>query len=74
MMQAGPFARIGLMVRDGDREVMQAAYAISSRPCPVTQEGLVRPRQGSLRSGAASCSSPGSCVAGAAPRGRAVTT
>jgi hypothetical protein len=41
MMQAGPFARIGLMASGADREVMQAAYVDFEPAVPVTQEGLV---------------------------------
>ena len=41
MMQAGPFARIALMVRDGDRDVMEAAYRDFEPAVPVTEEGLL---------------------------------
>jgi hypothetical protein len=41
MMEAGPFARIGLMVREGDRDVMEAAYRDFEPAVPVTQEGLL---------------------------------
>ncbi len=41
MMQAGPFARIALMVRDGDRDVMEAAYRDFEPAIPVTEEGLL---------------------------------
>jgi hypothetical protein len=41
MMQAGPFARIALMVRDGDQDVMEAAYRDFEPALPVTEEGLL---------------------------------
>ncbi|MEZ0172177.1 DUF2937 family protein [Microvirga sp. TS319] len=41
MMQAGPFARIAFMVRDGDRDVMEAAYRDFEPAMPVTEEGLL---------------------------------
>ena len=41
MMQAGPFARIALMARDGDRDVMEAAYRDFEPAVPVTEEGLL---------------------------------
>jgi hypothetical protein len=41
MMQAGPFARVALMVRDGDRDVMEAAYQAFEPAMPVTEEGVV---------------------------------
>jgi hypothetical protein len=41
MMQAGPFARIALMVRDGDTDVMRAAYREFEPAMPVTQEGVL---------------------------------
>jgi hypothetical protein len=41
MMQAGPFARIALMLRDGDRDVMEAAYRDFEPAMPVTEEGLI---------------------------------
>jgi hypothetical protein len=41
MMNAGPFSRIGVMVRDGDRDVMEAAYRDFEPAVPVTQEGLL---------------------------------
>lgn len=40
MMQAGPFARIALMLRDGDQDVMEAAYRDFEPAMPVTEEGL----------------------------------
>jgi hypothetical protein len=41
MMQAGPFARVALMVRDGDRDVMEAVYGTFEPAMPVTEEGIV---------------------------------
>lgn len=41
MMQAGPFARIALMVRDGDRDVMEATYRDFEPALPVTEEGII---------------------------------
>ncbi|MCG7394436.1 DUF2937 family protein [Microvirga sp. ACRRW] len=41
MMQAGPFARVALMVRDGDQDVMEAAYRDFEPAVPVTEEGLL---------------------------------
>ncbi len=41
MMQAGPFARIALMMRDGDRDVMEAAYRDFEPAMPVTEEGIL---------------------------------
>jgi hypothetical protein len=41
MMQAGPFGRIALMLRDGDTDVMQAAYGEFEPALPVTQEGVL---------------------------------
>jgi hypothetical protein len=41
MMQAGPFARIALMLRDGDTDVMQSAYREFEPAMPVTQEGIL---------------------------------
>jgi hypothetical protein len=41
MVQAGPFARIALMVRDGDRDLMEAAYRDFEPAVPVTEEGLL---------------------------------
>ncbi|WP_114948776.1 DUF2937 family protein [Microvirga calopogonii] len=41
MMQAGPFARITLMVRDGDRDVMEAVYRDFEPALPVTEEGIL---------------------------------
>ncbi|HZH53638.1 MAG TPA: DUF2937 family protein [Microvirga sp.] len=41
MMEAGPFSRIALMVRDGDLDVMEAAYRDFEPAVPVTEEGIV---------------------------------
>ncbi len=41
MIQAGPFARVALMVRDGDRDVMEAVYRDFEPALPVTEEGAV---------------------------------
>lgn len=41
MMQAGPFARVALMLRDGDRDIMEAAYRDFEPAMPVTEEGLL---------------------------------
>ena len=41
MVQAGPFARVALMVRDGDRDVMEAVYGDFEPALPVTAEGLL---------------------------------
>jgi hypothetical protein len=41
MMQAGSFARVALMVRDGDRDVMEAVYRDFEPALPVTEEGLL---------------------------------
>lgn len=41
MIEAGPFGRIALMVRDGDVDVMEKAYADFEPAVPVTQEGML---------------------------------
>ena len=41
MIDAGPFGRVALMVRDGDVDIMSAAYADFEPAVPVTQEGLL---------------------------------
>ena len=41
MLDAGPFGRVALMVRDGDVDIMNAAYRDFEPAVPVTQEGLV---------------------------------
>ena len=41
MMQAGPFSRVALMMRDGDRDVMEAVYHDFEPAVPVTEEGIL---------------------------------
>jgi hypothetical protein len=41
MESAGPFARVALMVRDGDTDVMRAAYRQFEPAMPVTEEGIL---------------------------------
>jgi len=41
MMQAGPFACIALMLRDGDQDVMEAVYRDFEPAMPVTEEGIL---------------------------------
>jgi hypothetical protein len=41
MRQAGPFERISVMVREGDRDVMEAAYREFEPAMPVTEEGIL---------------------------------
>lgn len=41
MLDAGPFRRVALMVRDGDEDVMQAAYRDFEPAVPVTEEGIL---------------------------------
>jgi hypothetical protein len=41
MLESGPFGRVALMVRDGDVDIMNAAYRDFEPAVPVTQEGLV---------------------------------
>ncbi|MFC5486841.1 DUF2937 family protein [Microvirga aerilata] len=41
MVQAGSFARVALMVRDGDRDVMEAVYRDFEPALPVTEEGFL---------------------------------
>lgn len=41
MLDAGPFGRVALMVRDGDEDVMRAAYRDFEPAVPVTSEGIV---------------------------------
>jgi hypothetical protein len=41
MMQAGPFSRVALMVRDGDQDVMEAVYRDFEPALPVTEEGIL---------------------------------
>ncbi len=41
MIHAGSFARVALMIRDGDRDVLEAAYRDFEPAVPVTEEGLL---------------------------------
>ena len=41
MIEAGPFARVALIVREGDTNVMQAAYRDFEPALPVTEEGVL---------------------------------
>jgi uncharacterized protein (DUF3084 family) len=41
MMEAGPFARVALMLRDGDEDVMEATYRDFEPAVPVTEEGIL---------------------------------
>jgi hypothetical protein len=41
MVDAGPFARIALLVRDGDTDVMQATFRDFEPALPVTEEGIL---------------------------------
>ena len=41
MMEAGSFGRVALMVRDGDTDVMRAAFGEFEPAMPVTEEGFV---------------------------------
>jgi hypothetical protein len=41
MQEAGPFGRIALMVRDGDADLMHAAWGEFEPAVPVTEEGFV---------------------------------
>ena len=41
MQQAGPFARVALMVREGDTDIMEAAYRSFEPAVPVTEEGIL---------------------------------
>jgi hypothetical protein len=41
MIEAGPFARVALMVRDGDQDVMARAYRDFEPALPVTEEGIL---------------------------------
>ena len=41
MMEAGPFGRVALMVRDGDADVIRAAFGEFEPAMPVTEEGFV---------------------------------
>jgi hypothetical protein len=48
MIQAGPFARVATMIRDGDRDVMEATYHDFEPAVPVTEEGLLSAALGFL--------------------------
>jgi hypothetical protein len=41
MEAAGPFGRVALMLRDGDADLMRAAYREFEPAMPVTEEGIV---------------------------------
>jgi Protein of unknown function (DUF2937) len=41
MIGAGPLARVALMLRDGDADLLQAAYGEFEPAIPVTEEGLL---------------------------------
>ena len=41
MIDAGPFGRVALMLRDGDVDILNAAYRDFEPAVPVTQEGLL---------------------------------
>ncbi|MCB8822448.1 DUF2937 family protein [Microvirga rosea] len=41
MMEAGPFMRVALMIRNGDTDVMEAAYQDFEPAVPVTEEGIL---------------------------------
>jgi hypothetical protein len=41
MVQAGSFTRVALMARDGDRDVMEAAYQEFEPAMPITEEGIL---------------------------------
>jgi hypothetical protein len=41
MIEAGPFQRVALMLRDGDTDVMRAAYRDFEPAMPITQEGIL---------------------------------
>jgi hypothetical protein len=46
MIDAGPFSRIALMMRDGDTDILRAAYSDFEPAVPVTQEGLLSTASG----------------------------
>jgi hypothetical protein len=48
MIEAGPFTRVAFMVRDGDRDVMEAAYRDFEPAVPVTAEGILSAAAGFL--------------------------
>ena len=41
MLEAGPFARVALMVRDGDTDIMEAVSRDFEPALPVTEEGIL---------------------------------
>jgi hypothetical protein len=41
MAEAGPFGRIALMVRDGDADLLRAAWSEFEPALPITEEGIV---------------------------------
>jgi hypothetical protein len=41
MQQAGSFSRVALLVREGDTDIMEAAYRSFEPAVPVTQEGFL---------------------------------
>jgi hypothetical protein len=41
MIEARPLARVALMLRDGDTDLLQAAYSEFEPAVPVTEEGLL---------------------------------
>ena len=41
MQQAGSFSRVALMLREGDTDIMEAAYRSFEPAVPVTREGLL---------------------------------
>ncbi len=41
LTEAGPLGRLGLMLRDGDTDLMQAAYRDFKPAMPVTEEGII---------------------------------
>lgn len=41
MAEAGPFGRIALMVREGDADLMRAAWGEFEPALPITEEGIV---------------------------------
>jgi Protein of unknown function (DUF2937) len=41
MMEAGPFSRVALMVRDGDTDIMEAVSRDFEPALPVTEEGIL---------------------------------
>ena len=41
MLEAGPFSRVALMVRDGDTDIMEAVSRDFEPALPVTEEGIL---------------------------------